>query len=236
MGITDHLAGIRARIDEAARRSTARRDERHEGGQAGGRITLVGASKGQSIATIRAALAAGLHDFGEHYVQEALPKITAVGPGATWHFIGRIQSNKTRDIATHFAWAQTVTSARIARRLDDQRPHFGPPLQVCIQVAAEDAPGRDGCPRAEVVELAAVIAGLPRLTLRGLMLLPAEGLAPEAERLEYRATAELFDELNRRGHRLDTLSMGMSGDFERAIEEGSTMVRVGTALFGPRGK
>jgi pyridoxal phosphate enzyme (YggS family) len=207
-------------------------------------VTLVAVSKGHPIAAVREGLAAGLRHFGENYLQEALPKIAAAGREPAWHFIGRIQSNKTREIALHFAWAQTVTSARIAERLSAQRPHHGEPLQVCIQLAPGSLAGpgpqtaggtpRAGCPREDVPALAALIASLPRVHLRGLMLLAHAGLDAEALRMEYRAARGLLDELNARGHDLDTLSMGMSGDFETAIEEGSTMIRVGTALFGER--
>lgn len=232
-GITDHLGEIRARMARALARA----------GRSEATVALVGASKGQPLAAVRSGLAAGLRDFGENYLQEALPKIAAGDRDAVWHFIGRIQSNKTREIAGNFAWAQTVTSARIARRLSDQRPHHGDPLQVCIQlepgnvkVAGEgfgEAP-RAGCPRAVVRALADQIAELPRLRLRGLMLLPQAGLDAGALRDEYREARALFDQLNAQGHSLDTLSMGMSDDFEIAIEEGSTMIRVGTALFGRR--
>ncbi len=200
-------------------------------------VTLVAVSKGHSPAAISSALAAGLRHFGENYLQESLPKIAATDRDAVWHFIGRIQSNKTREIATAFAWAQTVTSARLAERLSDQRPHYGEPLQVCIQLEPGGGPegaARAGCPRAQARALAEIIAGLPRLRLRGLMLLPRAGLDADALRLEYRSARALLDELNDRGHALDTLSMGMSDDFEIAIEEGSTMIRIGTALFGAR--
>jgi pyridoxal phosphate enzyme (YggS family) len=233
MEITDHLGEIRARMASALTRA----------GRPQGTVTLVGASKGQPLAAVRSGLAAGLRDFGENYLQEALPKIAAGDRDAVWHFIGRIQSNKTREIAGNFAWAQTVTSARIAQRLSDQRPHHGEPLQVCIQlepggvkeVGEEigESP-RAGCPRGAVPALADQIARLPRLRLRGLMLLPQAGLDADALREEYQAARALFDQLNADGHSLDTLSMGMSDDFELAIEEGSTMIRIGTALFGKR--
>ena len=232
-GITDHLGEIRARMARASARA----------GRPGGAVTLVGASKGQPLAAVRSGLAAGLRDFGENYLQEALPKIAAGDRDAVWHFIGRIQSNKTREIAANFAWAQTVTSVRIAQRLSAQRPQHGNPLQVCIQLepgsakefgAAVGDATRAGCPRDEVRALADHIAKLPRLRLRGLMLLPQAGLDADALREEYRAARTLFDRLNAGGHTLDTLSMGMSDDFEMAIEEGSTMIRVGTALFGKR--
>ncbi len=206
-------------------------------------VTLLAVSKGHTVAAVHRGLAAGLRDFGENYLQEALPKMAAGSRDAVWHFIGRIQSNKTREIAVNFDWAQTVTSARIAERLSAQRPHHGEPLQVCIQLEpralpAADAgatePGRVGCPGAEVPALADLITRLPRLRLRGLLLLPQAGLDADALRTEFRAARALMDELIARGHVLDTLSMGMSDDFEIAIEEGSTMIRVGTALFGKR--
>jgi pyridoxal phosphate enzyme (YggS family) len=226
--ITDHLGEIRTRITRAAAR-TGRAET----------VSLLAVSKGHELAAIQAAWAAGVTDFGENYLHEALPKIGAGHADMQWHFIGRIQSNKTRDIAASFAWAQTVTSARIAGRLSAQRPHYGAELQVCIQVqpglgAASGTVPRAGCPRTEVAALAALIATLPRLRLRGLMLIPHADLDAEALRLEFRQTRRLFDELRAAGHALDTLSMGMSDDFELAVEEGSTMVRIGTALFGPR--
>ena len=225
MRITDHLAEIRARMSRAAAVA----------GRQAAEITLVAVSKGHPAAAVRAGLDAGLQDFGENYVQEALPKIAGVNRDAVWHFIGRIQSNKTREIAEGFAWAQTVTSARIAERLSAQRPHYGPPLQVCIQLQPGTGDvARAGCPPDGVADLADVIAGLPRLRLRGLMLLPHAGLDAEGLRVEYRAARAALGQLNARSHALDTLSMGMSDDFELAIEEGSTMIRVGTALFGKR--
>lgn len=206
-------------------------------------VTLVAVSKGHPLASVHSAMAAGQRDFGENYLQEALPKMAANSRDAVWHFIGRIQANKTREIAINFDWAQTVTSARIAERLSAQRPHHGEPLQVCIQLAPgapqpdDSGPaesGRAGCPRAEVPALADLITRLPRLRLRGLLLLPRAGLAADALRAEFRAGRSLLDELVARGHVLDTLSMGMSDDFAMAIQEGSTMIRVGTALFGNR--
>jgi PLP dependent protein len=226
---TDRLGEVEARLARAAGRS----------GRPGSSVTLVAVSKGHPAAAAEQALAAGLRHFGENYVREALPKLAACHRDAIWHFIGRIQSNKTREIAEHFSWAQTVTSARIAERLSVQRPHYGPALQVCIQVrpawaATGQAADRGGCPPGEAATLATAIESLPRLKLRGLMLIPYPGLDPETLRMEYRAARALFDDLRSRGHDLDTLSMGMSDDFEVAIEAGSTMVRVGTALFGQR--
>ena len=232
-GITEHLGEIRARMARATAAAGAR-------GLPAGPVTLVGVTKGHPAAIVAPALGAGLTHFGENYLQEALPKIRSAGDEPVWHFIGRIQSNKTGDIARHFSWAQTVTAARIAERLSAQRHHHGEALQVCIQVEPSVmppggvAPARGGCPPGAVAGLAAVIAGLPRLRLRGLMLIPHAGLDAGALRMEYQAARQLLAGLNAAGHALDTLSMGMSDDFELAIEEGSTMIRLGTALFGQR--
>ena len=228
-GITDHLGEIRDRMARALTRA----------GRPADTVTLVGVSKGQPASAVRSGLAAGLRDFGENYLQEVLPKIAAVERDAVWHFIGRIQSNKTREIAASFAWAQTVTGARIAERLSAQRPHYSEPLQVCIQLGPGQAgaageTGRAGCSRGDAGSLADLIVSLPRLRLRGLMLLPRAGLDTASLREEYRAARSLFGQLNAGGHSLDTLSMGMSDDFEIAIEEGRTRVRIGTALFGAR--
>ena len=251
-GITDNLVEIRARMAKAAAKAAARgpasvaASVAASAGCPEGAVSLVAVSKGQPVAAVRSGLAAGLRHFGENYLQEALPKILAGDRDAVWHFIGRIQSNKTREIAASFAWAQTVTSARIAERLSAQRPHQVEPLQVCIQLEPTTRGGtertdaeagkatRTGCPRAGVRALADLIIRLPRLRLRGIMLLPHPGLDADALRVEYRAARTLLDQLNAQGHALDTLSMGMSDDFEIAIEEGSTMIRVGTALFGKR--
>ena len=227
--ITDHLGEIRTRITRASARA----------GRTAEAVSLLAVSKGHALATIQDAWAAGVTDFGENYLHEAIPKISAGHPDMQWHFIGRIQSNKTREIAANFAWAQTVTAARSAERLSSQRPHYGSELQVCIQVqpvagAASVGVPRAGCPRAGVRALAELIATLPRLRLRGLMLIPHPDLGTDELRMEFRQTRQLFDELRNGGHAIDTLSMGMSDDFELAVEEGSTMVRIGTALFGPR--
>jgi pyridoxal phosphate enzyme (YggS family) len=173
--ITDHLGEIRTRITRASARA----------GRTAEAVSLLAVSKGHDLATIQEAWAAGVTDFGENYLHEAMPKISAGHPDMQWHFIGRIQSNKTRDIAANFAWAQTVTAARSAERLSSQRPHYGSELQVCIQVqpvagAASVAQCRGrGCPRAGVRALAELIATLPRLRLRGLMLIPHPDLGAD---------------------------------------------------------
>lgn len=222
--ITEKLAELRGRI--ARSEACAAR--------AAGSVTIVAVTKTQPVDTVRAALAAGLTDFGENYVQEAVAKISDLGADANWHFIGRLQANKTRPVAERFRWAQTVTSVQIAERLSRQRPYYGGDLQVCVQVAPLPATERSGVPAAAVPELAARIASLPRLKLRGLMFMPLPDLGEAALRAEFRRVRELFAALRAAGHDVDTLSMGMSEDLEIAIEEGSTMVRVGTALFGAR--
>ena len=167
-------------------------------------------------------------------MQEAVAKITHFKAAASWHFIGGIQANKTKAIAEHFQWAQTVTSGQMAERLSRQRPFYAGDLQVCLQVRPEPPSGRGGVPGDEVPALAGRIAELPRLKLRGLMFMPLPGLTDAALRAEFGRVRRLFEQLAGRGHEIDTLSMGMSDDLEIAITEGSTMVRVGTALFGAR--
>lgn len=221
--ITEKLADLRERITGAA--EAAGRDPQS--------VTVVAVSKTHPPATIAAAWHAGLCHFGENYLQEALPKITELPDDLAWHFIGGVQANKTRPIAENFDWVQTVASAHVAERLSGHRPYHAGDLQVCIQVQPEPARARSGVPAAEVAALATVIAGLPRLKLRGLMFMPQFDLAPEALDAEFRRVQRLFAEL-RSGFGLDTLSMGMSADLEAAIRAGSNMVRVGTALFGER--
>lgn len=198
-------------------------------------VTLVAVSKGHAPATITAAARLGLEHFGESYLQEALPKIAALdGMELTWHFIGRVQANKTRAVAEHFAWVHGVDRLRIAERLSAQRGHYAPPLNVCLQVniAADDH--KAGVAAEEAGALAARVAELPRLVLRGLMcLLPEEMPAAAAEQAMH-SMHQLRTELQARHASMDTLSMGMSGDYEAAIRAGSTMVRVGTSIFGPR--
>jgi pyridoxal phosphate enzyme (YggS family) len=162
-------------------------------------------------------------------------KIAALGgQRLTWHFIGQLQSNKTREVAAHFQWVHTLDRERIATRLDAQCPHHAAPLQVLLQVKLDDEPGKGGAEPAELPRLAEFVAGLPRLRLRGLMCLPRPAEEESAQRLPFRRLRELLEDLNRRGHALDTLSMGMSADLEAAVLEGATLVRIGTAIFGPR--
>jgi pyridoxal phosphate enzyme (YggS family) len=219
------LEAVRMRIAAAARRA----------GRDPAEVRLLAVSKQQPAARVRDAAAAGQREFGENYVREASHKIDALaGLDLSWHFIGQLQGNKTRDVATRFAWVHTIDRERIAVRLDAQRPHHAPRLQVLLQVRLADESGKGGVEPDAVPALAEAVAVLPRLELRGLMCIPppVEGL--DAQRVPFRQLRELRDALNAGGHRLDTLSMGMSDDLEAAILEGSTLVRVGTALFGRR--
>jgi pyridoxal phosphate enzyme (YggS family) len=198
-------------------------------------ITLLAVSKGQDIARIRAAQALGLADFGENYVDEALPKIEALaGTPARWHFIGRVQANKTRPIAAHFSWVHGVDRLRLAERLSVQRPFHAPPLNVCVQVHIADDPAKGGVAPEELLPLLHAIAPLPRLRLRGLMCMLPYEMAPADQKMTFTRLADLARHARTGGLPLDTLSMGMSADFETAIACGSTMVRIGTALFGDR--
>ena len=203
-------------------------------------VRLVAISKTFPSEAVRAVYAAGQHVFGENYVQEGVDKLAALadlpGRAIEWHFIGPLQSNKTRLVAEHFAWVHGIDRLKIAERLSEQRPADLPPLNVCIQVNVSGEESKSGVTPAQTAELAHAIAGLPRLKLRGLMAIPepVEGFA--AQRAAHRALRFLFDRLNAQGLALDTLSMGMSADLEAAIAEGATLVRVGTAIFGEREK
>jgi PLP dependent protein len=221
--ITEYLADIVERVARATESSSRSKTS----------VTIVGVSKQQPSSAITAAHRAGLDHFGESYVQEALPKIDALaGLGLTWHFVGKLQTNKTRQIAERFAWVHTVDRLRIAERLDEQRPAFAAPLNVLIQVNQGDESQKGGVPPTAVAELARAIMQLPRLKLRGLMTLPPQRGEPAQWFAELAAIrARLTDD----GIALDTLSMGMSADFEEAIAAGATMVRIGTAIFGARG-
>jgi len=191
---------------------------------------LLAVSKGQPVARIEQAVSAGQKAFGENYVQEAVQKMEVL-PALEWHLIGPLQSNKTRIAAERFAWVQTVASEKIARRLSEQRPASLPPLNVLIQVNVSGEASKSGVELDEVENLARAIATLPRLKLRGLMAIPEPG----ADRSRYASVKEVFEKLKGR-FGFDTLSMGMSDDLDVAIAEGSTMVRIGTAIFGPRKK
>ncbi|HSY05533.1 MAG TPA: YggS family pyridoxal phosphate-dependent enzyme [Steroidobacteraceae bacterium] len=198
-------------------------------------VTLLAVGKGQPAELLARAADCGLEHFGESYLQEALAKVAALRERRlTWHFIGRVQANKTRSIAEHFAWVHALDRPKIAERLAAQRPPHAPPLNVCLQVNVACETGKGGATPAEVPALARAVAQLPRLALRGLMCIPPEQTQVAQQRAWFARLRVLAEELNAAGHRLDTLSMGMSGDFEAAILEGATLVRIGTALFGPR--
>ncbi len=225
--ISNHVEGVQLRIAQAAQLTGRRLDP----------IRLVAASKSQSADTIRAAAACGITEFGENYLSDAMPKIDALRDlPLCWHFIGAIQSNKTRDIARHFQWVQTLDRAKIAQRLSDQRPADSEALDVLIQINIDDEPQKAGIAPGALAEFAAQLLKLPRIRVRGLMSIPRPSVEPEVQRLAFRRMRELFERAKPAAARhWDTLSMGMTQDFEAAIAEGATMIRIGTALFGPRG-
>lgn len=222
--ITKNLEKLRSRIARAA--TAAGRNENE--------VSLLPVSKRHPVDSIENAHAAGLSSMAENYLQEALEKIPACSADINWHFIGRIQSNKTRAIAENFDWVQTVSSLKVARRLSEQRPTTLKALNVCLQINTDDQQGHAGITPEEAPALCAAIEELPGLSLRGLMCIPQPADSTEAQRTPFRRLRELYEQLKRAGYQLDTLSMGMSTDLEAAIAEGSTMVRIGTALFGPR--
>lgn len=224
------LTSLAERISAAARRA----------GRDPAEITLVAVSKTFPAEDVVRLARAGQRHFGENYVQEALPKIERVRAAVpqlplVWHFIGPIQSNKTRAIAEHFDWVQSVDRLKVAQRLSAQRPAGAPPLNVLLQVNISDEVSKSGVAPADVPALARTVAALPNLRLRGLMAIPEPEGEPERQRQPLAAMKRLFEAQRAAGFpHWDTLSMGMSGDLEAAIAEGSTMVRVGTALFGAR--
>ena len=198
-------------------------------------VTLLAVSKGQSSAAIDSAASAGVEHFGENFLQEALPKLRDLtGTELTWHFIGRLQANKTRPVAETFAWVHAVDRFKIAERLSAQRPFHAPTLNVCLQLHVGGEASKGGVEPAEIAALAGQVNQLPRLRLRGLMCMPPAEAEVARQRHWFRETRQVFDYLNEHGFGLDTLSMGTTADFESAIAEGSTMVRIGTAIFGPR--
>jgi len=196
-------------------------------------VQIIAVSKLQPASAIAAAYAAGLRHFGESYVQEALPKMAELEElDIVWHFIGRLQANKTRAVAEHFDWVHTVDRLRIAERLNEQRPHFAPPLNVLIQINQGGEDQKAGTLEHDVDSLARGISALPKLALRGLMTLPPQ--SGEKAGAWFASLAALRARLAAGGIPLDTLSMGMSADFEAAIAEGANFVRIGTAIFGAR--
>ncbi|MFZ6756900.1 YggS family pyridoxal phosphate-dependent enzyme [Undibacterium sp. Ji50W] len=227
--ISDNLQAVLAHIHAYAL----------ESGREPSQVELLAVSKTFGAEAVLQAAAAGQRRFGENYLQEALDKIQAVQAMAPqwpleWHFIGPIQSNKTRPIAEHFAWVHSVDREKIARRLSEQRPDHLPALNICLQVNISGEESKSGVLPAEALDLAQQIAGLPRLSLRGLMAVPEASDDQQQQRLAFRQLKELSQSIQAAGIALDTLSMGMSSDLHAAIAEGSTMVRVGTAIFGSR--
>jgi len=198
-------------------------------------VRLLAVSKTWPAESVREAAAAGQRAFGENYVQEGVAKVEALADlGLEWHFIGPLQSNKTRLVANRFAWVHSIDRLKIAERLAEQRDVHLPPLDVCIQVNVSGEASKSGVAPADLPELARAVASLPRLRLRGLMAIPEPTPDVALQRARFASLRLLRDELNAAGLGLDTLSMGMSDDLEAAIAEGSTMVRVGTAIFGAR--
>lgn len=198
-------------------------------------MTLLAVSKNKPARAILAAAEAGQRHFGENFVQEALDKMDeARRDDLVWHFIGHLQSNKTRQVAERFQWVHTVDRLKIARRLSAQRSPHAAPLNVCLQVNIDAEASKAGLAAADVAALATEVASLERLKLRGLMCIPRERSDPDEQREPFARLRDLLETLNESGLELDTLSMGMSADFPAAISEGATIVRIGTALFGPR--
>jgi PLP dependent protein len=223
--IESNLQVVRERIAAAARAA----------GRAPGEIALLAVSKTFSAGDVRAAYAAGQHDFGENYLQEATQKITALSAlPLVWHFIGPIQSNKTRAIAEQFDWVHSVERVKIAQRLAESRPAGREPLNICLQVNLSGEKSKSGATPEALQPLAEAVRTLPRLSLRGLMAIPEPGGGMALQRRRFAGLRLLLEQLNAAGFGLDTLSMGMSQDLEAAVLEGATIVRVGTAIFGER--
>ncbi len=223
--IPESLRSVNTRVEEAARRFG--RDARA--------IGLVAVCKRKPAEAVREAFAAGQKAFGENHLQEALPKMDALADlDIEWHFIGPIQSNKTRPIASRFDWVHSVDRFKIAQRLSDQRAATATPLNVCVQVNISAEATKSGIDLDEVAALAHAVNALPRIALRGLMAIPRAHTGLAAQRAPFRLLRDSLEELNRQGLTLDTLSMGMSADMDAAIAEGATLVRIGTAIFGAR--
>ncbi len=219
------LEALKARISDLERRY----------GRPSGSVGLVAVSKTKPAEAVAAAYAAGQRDFGENQLQEARLKIEKLSHlDLVWHFIGPIQSNKTRGIAEAFAWVHSLDRLKTARRLNDQRPADLPALQICIQVNVSGEETKSGISLEAVEEFASALSQLPRLKLRGLMTIPEPALDLEVQRRPFRQLRETMLNLNRNGFGLDTLSMGMTDDMEAAIAEGASWIRIGTAIFGPR--
>lgn len=226
--LSESLAAARARLGAALEASDRPADA----------ARLLAVSKTKPAALIRAAWHEGQREFGENYVQEALDKQAELADltGLVWHFIGPLQSNKTRDVAEHFSWVHSVDREKIARRLNDQRPEALPPLDVCLQVNISDEASKSGASLAALPALAEAVVAMPRLRLRGLMAIPAPATTEAEQRQPFARLREALEGLRERFPEapLDTLSMGMSADLEAAVAEGATLVRLGTAVFGER--
>jgi PLP dependent protein len=223
--IAHNIKVIRTQIKEIAQKYARQPDS----------VQLLAVSKTRPIEDVQAAFAENQHHFGENYLQDALSKIENISEQAIeWHFIGPIQSNKTRQIAENFNWVHTIDRLKIAQRLSDQRSPEQKPLNVCIQVNVSGESSKSGVSSEDALTLAKEISQLPHINLRGLMTIPASSNDFEQQRQPFRLLRELKDKIQSQGIELDTLSMGMSNDMEAAIAEGSTMVRIGTAIFGAR--
>lgn len=227
--INNNIAAIRQRIHHSCLK--AQRDESE--------VTLIAVSKTRSVEQVATALQAGIRDIGENYLQEALAKkaeLDSRGLTPVWHFIGPIQSNKTRDIAEQFDWVHSVDREKIARRLSEQRPAAHTPLNICLQININREPSKSGVLPEDAEQVMAKLLELPRLKIRGLMAIPAASKDYQQQRQNLAQLRVLRDQLQRRFPQLqlDTLSMGMSGDMEAAIAEGATLVRIGSDIFGPR--
>ena len=228
--IGNNISDVTNRVEQAARDAKRNPSE----------ILLLAVSKTRNVEDIRCAMDAGLTDFGENYVQEALEKISLLGKkNLQWHFIGPLQSNKTRVVAENFNWVQSVDRLKIAQRLSEQRPTELGPLNICLQVNIDNEASKSGFTRDEVLSAVLEVVNLPNLRLRGLMAIPQSQPTLEKQKIAFYALHNLRDQINQsldNSKKLDTLSMGMSGDLEAAISQGSTIVRVGTDIFGKREK
>jgi pyridoxal phosphate enzyme (YggS family) len=225
--IKDKLQAVDAQIVAAARNA----------GRNPSDIALLAVSKTFGPDAVLEAYAAGQRAFGENYLQEALEKVAALkdrAPDIEWHFIGPLQSNKTRPVAEHFSWVHSVDRLKIAQRLSEQRPPGLAPLNICLQVNVSGEASKSGCAPHDLPALAHAVAALPNLRLRGLMAIPEPAATEAAQRLPLRALRMLAEQMRGDGLALDTLSMGMSADLAAAVAEGATMVRIGSAIFGER--
>jgi pyridoxal phosphate enzyme (YggS family) len=228
VSIEKNITSVKQRIDQAV--TQAGRDPKS--------LKLLAVSKTRPASDIEEAFIKGLSAFGENYLQEAIEKINSLATlGAEWHFIGPLQSNKTRQVAEHFDWVHSVDRIKIAKRLSEQRPDHLPPINICLQVNIDAEPSKSGVLPEDAIDLALIISDLPNIHLRGLMAIPKASSTLDSQRQPFRALRLLKEQVNQQldnSQKLDTLSMGMSGDIEAAILEGSTILRVGTDIFGPR--